>query len=264
MDLGLSEQLVLVTGSTRGIGMAMAGVFLEEGARVIVHGRSSDTVAAAVSELEDRGVVYGIPADLGNPDQVRDLCERVDELGDLDVLVNNAAIFEVEPFEEISVESWRRYLQVNLIAATQLCRHFLPRMLERGRGRILMVASEAGVKPVPFMLHYSVTKTALLGLARGLAELTKGMAVTVNSLLPGPTLTENVKGLFADVAEQQGTELEVVLDSYFDEEEPTSLIQRFEEPEEVARVAAFLCSDAAAIINGSAQRAEGGIIRSVL
>jgi len=264
MDLNLNNKLALVTGSTKGIGKEIARTFLKEGAKVIVHGSSAQTVDPTVEELKSEGDVKGIAADLSTDEDVNRLCAQVEEIGELDILVNNAAIFEVTPFEDIDSEKWHHYFQVNLISVTQICRHFLPQMLERNSGRILMVASEAGVKPVPFMLHYSTTKTALIGLARGLAELTQGSNVTVNSLLPGPTLTQNVKGLFEDVAEQEGTDLDTILDNYFEEEEPTSLLQRFETPEEVAKIAVFLCSDAASIVNGSAQRAEGGIIRSVL
>jgi len=266
MDLGLSDKLVLITGSTRGIGKETARTFLKEGAKVIIHGRSAQTVEPAVEELKNEGDVNvkGIPADLSSDSEIARLCDRVDETGELDILVNNAAVFDVEPFEEIDSDTWHRYFQINLISVTQLCRHFLPGMLERDRGRILMIASEAGVKPVPFMLHYSTTKTAMIGLGRGLAELTKGTGLTVNSLLPGPTLTENVKGLFEEVAEQEEVSLETILDNYFEEEEPTSLLQRFEKPEEVAKIAVFLCSEAASVVNGSAQRAEGGIIRSIL
>jgi len=263
MDLKLSDKLALVTGSTRGIGKEIVRTFLREGASVIIHGRSEKTVNPAIDELGEEGTVYGIAADLGSSEEITRFNNRVEEIGMPDILVNNAAIFEVEPFEKIPPEKWSRYFQVNVIAAAQICRRFLPGMLERNHGRILMIASEAGIKPVPFMLHYSTTKTALIGLARGLAELTKGTNVTVNSLLPGPTLTENVKELFRDVAKQENIELETLLGNYFEENEPSSLLQRFESPEEVAKIAVFLCSDAAAIINGSAQRAEGGIIRSV-
>lgn len=264
MDLGLDGRLVLVTGSTRGIGRASARLFLEEGAEVVVHGSSSETVDPAVEELSPHGTVHGVAADLTSADEVETLCREVEALGPLDVLVNNAGIFEQTPFPEIGDDEWRRHLEVNLMGPVRLSRHFLPRMLERDRGTILMVASEAGVKPVPYMLQYSTTKTALVGLGRGLAELTKGTDVRVNTILPGPTLTGNVKRLMEDVAEEEGVEVETLVDGYFEAEEPTSLLQRFERPEEVARVIVFLCSPAARVINGSAQRAEGGIIRSVL
>lgn len=264
MDLGLEGKRALVTGSTRGIGRAIARQLLEEGASVIVHGRSEETVAPSAEELSDLGPVEGIPADLTDAGEVDRLCRRVDEGGPLDVLVNNAGIFRQTPFPEIEDEEWERHLQVNLMGPVRLCRHFLPDMLDRDEGRVLMVSSEAGVKPVPYMLQYSVTKTALIGLGRGLAELTQGTGVRVNTVLPGPTLTENVKSLIRDVAEEEGMAPEELLEGYFEEEEPTSLLQRFERPEEVARVAVFLCSEAAAVVNGSAHRAEGGIIRSIL
>lgn len=263
MDLGLEGKRVLVTGSTRGIGRAIAERFLREGARVVVHGSRPETVEPAVEELSALGPVTGRPADLASAEEVEAMCRELADGEPLDVLVNNAAVFEETPFEEITDEEWRAHLDVNLMAPVRLSRFFLPRMLDRDEGRILMVASEAGVKPVPYMLQYSTTKTALLGLSRGLAELTKGTGVSVMSLMPGPTRTANVEALLEDVAEEQGRAFEEVVDAYFEEEEPASLLQRFERPEEVARVAVFLCSDVAPLLNGGAHRAEGGIIRAV-
>lgn len=264
MDFGLAGKLVLVTGSSQGIGRATAEAFLDEGARVVVNGRDEEKLERVRAELGERGEVHAVAADVADGDQVERLVGRVRELGPLDVLVANAAIFEVVPFEEIGDEEWRRYFDVNVLGAVRLARAFLPGMLERGWGRVVLVASEAGVKPLAEMIHYSTTKTALLGLARGLAERTKGTGVTVNSLLPGPTLTEGVESFLAGAAREMGVSRDELVDGYFEENEPSSLLQRWERPEEVARVAVFLASDAAAVVNGSAQRAEGGIIRSIL
>jgi len=263
MELGLHGTRALVTGSTRGIGRAIARKLLDEGASVIVHGRRPDTVDPAVAELSDHGEVRGIAADLSDPGETDRLCATVDDGRTLDVLVNNAAIFEPVPFDEADDEAWRRHLDVNLMGPVRLSRYWLPRMIARDAGSILMIASEAGVKPVPYMVPYSVTKTALIGLGRALAERTQGTAVRVNTLLPGPTLTGNVRQLLADVAEERGLETDQVIDGYFEAEEPTSLLQRFEDPEEVAGIAVFLCSDAARVVRGAAWRAEGGIIRSI-
>lgn len=264
MDLQLDGKSVLVTGSTQGIGRAMAEAFLEEGATVFVNGRTDERVETVVDQLSSRGDVRGAPGDVSKAGDVDRIVETVQSHGTLDVLINNAGVFEVKPFGEIPDEEWREYFEVNVLGPVRLTRAFLPGMLEQDWGRIIMVSSEAGVKPVPFFIHYSTTKTALLGLARGLAELTKGTGVTVNSLLPGPTMSEGVRSFFEGVADEKGETLEETLDGYFEEEEPTSLLQRFEEPEEVARVALFLCDEDMTIINGSAQRAEGGIIRSIL
>jgi len=264
MDLQLSEKSVLVTGSTQGIGRAMAEAFLEEGAEVFINGRTEARVQEVVEALSDRGTVRPAPGDISSPTDVEEIVKTVQSHGTLDVLVNNAATFDVKPFEEITDEEWREYFEVNVLGAVRLTRAFLPPMLEQDWGRVIMVSSEAAVKPVPFFLHYSTTKSALLGLARGLAELTKGTGVTVNGLLPGPTMTEGVRSFFEGVAEEKGQPVEEVLDGYFEEEEPTSLLQRFEKPEEVAKVAVMLCGEEMTIINGTSQRAEGGIIRSIL
>jgi len=263
MDLGLSDKLVLVTGSTQGIGKAMARAFLAEGARVVVNGRREARVEETVRELQSLGTVHGVAADVASSGDAQRLWREVERLGPLDVLVGNAAVFEVKAFEDITDEEWLRYFDVNVVANVRLARHFLPRMLERDRGRVILVGSEAGVKPVPAMLHYSVTKSALLGLSRGLAELTKGSSVTVNCLLPGPTLSEGVQGFLDGAARAQGVDRETLVANYFRENEPGSLLQRFATPEEVAPAALFLASERASAVNGTALRAEGGIVRHI-
>jgi NAD(P)-dependent dehydrogenase (short-subunit alcohol dehydrogenase family) len=262
MDLALREKLVLVTGSGSGIGKATARVFLEEGARVIIHGLTRDEVDAAVGELRPLGDVRGYAADLSSSRDAENLGAIVDCIGPLDVLVNNVGIFSVKPFAELSDDDWLSYFNINVLSAVRMTRQFLPPMLQRGTGTVLNLASEAGVKPLPQMVHYSVTKTAMLGLTRGLAELTKGTAVRVNSILPGPTWTEGVRTYFQGLADQRQEPLEAIVEQYFKQDEPTSLIQRFVEPDEVARMIVYLSAATAA--NGAAYRIEGGIIRSIL
>jgi NAD(P)-dependent dehydrogenase (short-subunit alcohol dehydrogenase family) len=263
MDLGLKDKRVLVTGSTMGIGKAIAISFLKEGAQVILNGRDAATVKETVNELSAYGNAAGIAADLTNEEELQRLVRQLDEMGELDVLVNNAGIFEAKPFEQVTDEEWLHYFNVNVMSAVRLSRIYLPKMLERNKGRVILMGSEAGLKPLPLMLHYSVTKTALIGLARGLAELTKGTSVTVNSVLPGPTWTEGVEQFMIGAAESEGLDLQSFTADYFRSNEPTSLIQRFATVEEVADTVVYLASDRASAINGASQRVEGGIIRSI-
>ena len=262
MDLGLKNKLVLVTGSGSGIGKATAKVFLEEGARVLVHGLTEAEVEACVADLSNLGEVVGKAADLSNLDDATALCAFAQSHGDVDVLVNNVGIFSVKAFEDLTDEDWMRYFDVNVLSAVRMSRVILPAMLKRGTGSVVNLASEAGVKPLPQMIHYSVTKTAMLGLTRGMAELTKGTEVRVNSVLPGPTWTEGVAAYFDGLAAQKGEPLDEIIQNYFKSDEPTSLIQRFVQAEEVARTIVTVAANPAA--NGAAYRIEGGIVRNIL
>lgn len=262
MDLGLKDKLVLVTGSGSGIGKATAQAYLEEGARLIVHGLTEAEVAACVKDLTALGDVKGMAADLSNLADAMALAELARAHGDVDVLVNNVGIFSVKPFEDLTDEDWMHYFNINVLSAVRMSRIFLPEMLTRGTGSIINMASEAAVKPLPQMVHYSVTKTAMLGLTRGMAELTKGTGVRVNSILPGPTWTEGVEAYFDGLADQKGEPLDSIVENYFKSDEPTSLIQRFVLPDEVARMIVTVSASTAS--NGAAHRIEGGIIRNIL
>ena len=262
MDLGLKDKLVLITGSGSGIGKQTARVYLEEGARVIVHGLTEDEVSSCIRDLSQFGDVTGQAGNLTEPDDANSLCAFAQHLGSVDVLVNNVGVFSVKPFEELTDDDWMRYFDINVLSAVRMSRVFLPAMLKRNSGSIINMASEAGVKPLPQMVHYSVTKTAMLGLTRGMAELTKGTGVRVNSILPGPTWTEGVEAYFDGLAEQKGEALETIVDNYFQSDEPTSLIQRFVQPDEVARMIVTISASTAS--NGAAHRIEGGIVRSIL
>ncbi|MGG1007458.1 SDR family oxidoreductase [Bacillus velezensis] len=263
MELQLEQKLVLITGSTSGIGKAAAKSFLAEGAEVIINGRKKETVERTVEELSAYGTVHGIAADLSRQDEADDLIKRAGGIGEVDILVNNLGFFEVKDFAEVSDDEWTRYFEVNVMSAVRLCRRFLPQMLERNSGRILNISSEAGVKPLAQMIPYSMTKTALISLSRGMAEMTKGTNVTVNSVLPGPTWTEGVASYMEGAAKAAGEDTDSFVRDYFKVNEPTSLIQRYATPEEVANTIVFLASSAASAINGTAQRVEGGIIRSI-
>lgn len=262
MDLGLIGKLVLVTGSASGIGKATAKTFLEEGAKVIVHGLTDQEVHACIQELSPLGDVVGKSGDLTNLTQANALCEFAQSKGEVDVLVNNVGVFSVKAFEDLTDDDWMQYFNINVLSAVRISRVILPAMLNRGTGSIVNLASEAGVKPLPQMIHYSVTKSAMLGLSRGMAELTKGTEVRVNSVLPGPTWTEGVKAYFDGLAEQKGEPLEEIIKNYFKSDEPSSLIQRFVQADEVARTIVTVAANKA--VNGGAHRVEGGIVRSIL
>jgi NAD(P)-dependent dehydrogenase (short-subunit alcohol dehydrogenase family) len=259
VELDLAGKRVLVTGSASGIGRATAECFLREGAEVILNGLTEQEVSTALTALASLGKVEGLAADLGTAEGADAL---INFAGHVDVLVNNVGIFSVKPFAEISDIEWMRFLNINLMSAVRMARGILPAMLARGTGAVVNLASEAGVKPLPQMVHYSVTKTAMIGLTRGLAELTKGTQVTVNTVLPGPTWTEGVEAYFDGLALEKGRPVDAIIDSYFREDEPTSLIQRFVKPDEVARMIAFVAASPAS--NGASYRIEGGIIRSIL
>ncbi|MCC3382208.1 SDR family NAD(P)-dependent oxidoreductase [Paenibacillus farraposensis] len=264
MKLGLENKLVLVTGSTSGIGKGTAKSFLQEGARVIINGRTEKGVQAVAEELAAFGTVYGIAADVSKTEESQVLVEKVNEIGSLDVLVNNTGVFEVKPFIDVTDEEWLDYYQTNVLSAVRLSRAFLPGMMERNWGRIINLASEAGIKPYPELIPYGVSKTSLITFSRGLAELAKGTGVTVNSVLPGPTWTEGFAKFITDLAAEKGQELDSFIREYFQDSTPTSLIQRFATVEEVADTIVFLSSVNAAAINGIAQRVEGGIIQSIM
>ena len=236
----------------------MARAFVKKGAQVVVHGRTEAKSREAAESAESRIAVWG---DLSSTEGANDVLAQLEQIGTVDILVNNAGIFSVEDFFKMPDEEWHRYYQTNVMSLVRLCRTLMPGMLERNRGCIINVSSEAAVKPLPQMIHYSMTKTAMLSISRGLAELTKGTAVRVNSLLPGPTWTGGVEDYFEGLAQQEGRPLEDVLSNYFQEHEPTSLIQRFAQVDEIADAAIFLAENGA--VNGSSLRVEGGIIRAL-
>lgn len=256
--LNMQGKLTLVTGSTKGIGKAIAEAFVAQGAQVVVHGRDREE---AKQLGESIGAHSSVDGDLGTAEGCDQVIEQLEKLGGVEILVNNAGIFGSQDFFEIDDAEWLRYFQVNIMSAVRLSRALLPAMLENDRGRIINVASEAAIKPLPQMIHYSMTKTSVVSLARGLAELTKGSRVTINSVLPGPTWTAGVETYFEGLATDEGKPAQELIDNYFAEHEPTSLIQRFIDVEEVAQAVLFLAANGA--VNGSAQRVEGGIVRSI-
>ena len=264
MDLRLDGKRALVTGSTAGIGLAIATALAREGATVTVNGRSEDRVDEAVRHVRRSGaraVVTGIAADLGTAAGAARLVER---LPDVDILVNNLGIFEAKPFPEITDADWLRFFEVNVLSGVRLSRAYLPGMRERNWGRVVFISSESGVNIPAEMIHYGVTKTAQIALARGLAETTAGTGVTVNSVLPGPTRSEGVEQFVKDMAKGQGSDEQAVEQEFFRSVRPSSLLKRFATPEEVAAMVVYVCSARASATNGAALRVDGGVVRSVV
>ena len=265
----LEGKVCIVTGSTAGIGKAIAKKFLEEGATVFVNGRSETKVTQTVQEFIELGLPKAIPApaDVSTRDGCDLLISAVQDVTPkVDVLVNNVGVFDAGDFFEYTDEEWQRYFEINVMSAVRLSRYYLKQMLASNQGRVLIVSSETAFRPIPDTIPYSMTKAAQLNLARGLAELTKGTDVTVNSLIVGPTATEGVQGPFLDsLIKQAGGNIskDEVTKSYFRTREPTSLIQRFLKVEELANVAMFLASGLSSDINGCAQKVDGGIIRHI-
>jgi NAD(P)-dependent dehydrogenase (short-subunit alcohol dehydrogenase family) len=264
MNLQLDDKSALVTGSTLGIGYAIARALAREGARVTVNGRSGARVTEAVAKLgaEVPGAeVSGVVADLGSAEGVAQLLVARPEM---DILVNNLGIFEPKPFEEISDADWLRFFEVNVMSGVRLSRHYLPAMKQRNWGRIVFVSSESGINIPAEMIHYGMTKSAQISIARGLAETTVGTAVTVNSVLPGPTASEGVATFVEQFAKEQGVSVADFEREFFRSTRPTSLLKRFIQPEEVANLVAYVCSPLSAATNGAALRVEGGCVRSMI
>src|SRR5579872_1616314 len=262
MDLQLQNKRALVTGSTAGIGFAIAEALAREGAQVIVNGRTARRVKDAVAKLKSSGLrADGLAADLGTRTGVE---EAIQHFPDVDILVNNLGIFEVRPFEQITDDDWLRFFEVNVLSGVRLSRHHLPRMKERGWGRIVFISSESAIQIPSEMIHYGMTKTAQLAVSRGLAETTVGTDVTVNSVLPGPTASEGVAGFLDQMAEQQKTTKDVIEQKFFRSARPSSLLRRFARTEEVGALVAFVCSPLASATNGAALRVDGGVVRSII
>lgn len=266
MDLQLSGKRALVTGSTAGIGLAAAAGLYREGASVVVNGRSSSRVeeaAARIRALPTTGSpeVVGVAADLSTAEGVRELVGRVLEV---DILVNNLGIFEPKPFEEIPDEDWLRFFEVNVMSGVRLTRHYLPGMRRKDWGRVVFVSSESGVQIPVEMIHYGMTKTAQIAIARGVAESVAGTGITVNSVLPGPTDSEGVSTFVDDLARQRGVDRATVEAEFFQTARPSSLIRRFATVDEVADMIVYACSPRAAATNGAALRVDGGVIRAIV
>jgi NAD(P)-dependent dehydrogenase (short-subunit alcohol dehydrogenase family) len=263
MDLGFKGKTAVVSGSTAGIGFAIAAMLAAEGARVIVNGRSEARVATAVESIRQRvknADLRGIPADLGVSFGVEIFLRQAPEA---DIVINNLGIFEAKPFLEIPDSDWLRLFEVNVLSGIRLSRHYLPGMLKKNWGRIIFISSESAQHIPAEMIHYGMTKTAQVAIARGLAESLAGTGITVNSILAGPTASEGANEFVDSMARQQRVTKAEIEKQFFANIRPTSLLKRFETTEEVAAVVAFVASAHSTAINGSAVRAEGGVIRSI-
>jgi NAD(P)-dependent dehydrogenase (short-subunit alcohol dehydrogenase family) len=258
MDLQLTGKRALVTGSTGGIGLAIAAALAAEGALVTVNGRTQERVDRAAKESKAAG---GIVADLSGPDGA---ARTIKQLPEVDILVNNLGIYGAKPFGEIDDEDWHEILETNIMSGVRLSRHYLPGMLKRNWGRILFISSESALQIPAEMIHYGVTKTAQLALSRGLSELTVGSGVTVNAILPGPTRSEGVADFVAGMAKQKKMSAKQVEKEFFQSVRPSSLLKRFIEPKEIADLVAFIASPLSAATNGAALRADGGLVRAIV
>jgi NAD(P)-dependent dehydrogenase (short-subunit alcohol dehydrogenase family) len=264
MNLGLKGKRALVTGSTAGIGFATAQALAAEGVEVTINGRTAERVSAAVEQIRRElpgSSVSGVAADLGSAEGCAEVIRRRPEL---DILVNNLGIFEPKPFEEIPDPDWLRFFETNVLSGVRLTRHYLRGMRERNWGRVVFVSSESAVQIPVEMIHYGMTKTAQLAIARGLAESLTGTGITVNSVLPGPTASEGVGEFVRQLAESQGVDVPTVEREFFENARPSSILQRFAGPDEVASMIVYVCSERASATTGAALRVDGGVIRSVV
>jgi len=263
LDLGLEGKLALVSGSTAGIGYAIAEQLVRECARVIVNGRTATAVDAAVSKLNGIGPGSALPfaADLSTAAAANDVAKKYP---DVDIVINNLGIFEPKDFLEITDDEWNRFFEVNVLSGVRLARLYLPRMKKTNWGRIIFISSESGVQIPPEMIHYGVTKTAQLAVSRGLAESLAGTGITVNSVLPGPTRSRGVEDFVNALAKREGKTFQQFETEFFQKVRPTSLIKRFARPEEVAAMVAYVASPLSSATTGAALRVDGGVVKSAV
>ena len=262
MDLGLTGKRALITGSTAGIGFATAAALAREGAHVIINGRTQRRVDEALAKLRSLGGdrIEGVAADVSGAEGCGKVIAAHPEL---DILVNNMGIFEPKPFEEIPDADWMRFFETNVMSGVRLSRHYIRGMRMRNWGRIVFISSESGLQIPVEMIHYGVTKTAQLAVARGLAESLAGTHVTVNSVLPGPTASDGVVGFVAQLAAASGQTAAQVEKEFFRQARPSSLLRRFADPAEVAALITFVCSARASATTGAALRVDGGVVRAI-
>src|SRR5437016_2450991 len=264
MDLQLTGKRALVTGSTAGIGLAIGATLAGEGATVIINGRSESRVTGAIAKIRQKyphAKLEMLAGDLSKAEVVKQATSRFPQV---DILINNLGIYEPKSFEDISDEDWMAMIETNFMSGVRLSRHYLPKMRPKNWGRIIFISSESAINIPVEMIHYGVTKTMQLALARGLAETTAGTGVTVNSILAGPTRSEGVEGFVSQMAKSRGVEPFVVEKEFFETVRPSSLLKRFATAEEVAALVAFVASPLSSATNGAALRVDGGVVRSII
>jgi NAD(P)-dependent dehydrogenase (short-subunit alcohol dehydrogenase family) len=264
MDYQLAGKLCLVTGSTAGIGLAIATALAGESAEVIVNGRTDDRVAEAMDKIRAKHPHAKLKAFAGDLSTVENVQEVEERFQQVDVLVNNLGAYEPKTFDKLTDEDWHKIIETNFFSGVRLSRSFLPGMLNRNWGRIIFISSESAVQIPVEMIHYGVTKTMQIALGRGLAEMTKGTGVTVNSVLPGPTRSEGVEGFVKNMAAHGKKSVAEVEKEFFTNVRPSSLLQRFATVEEVANLVAYVASPLSSATNGAALRVDGGVVRSIL
>ena len=261
MNLKFDNQLALVTASTGGIGLEIARSLAGEGARVIINGRSASSVDAAIASIRRDVPEAKLERLIADNGAVEGTAETIRQFPDVNILVNNLGIYEAVGFFDETDEAWQRLFEVNILSGVRLARHYLKTMLERKTGRVIFISSESAISPSPEMAHYAATKTMQLSVSRSLAELTKGTAVTVNTILPGSTKTEGVEKFVQDIFPDEAPE--EAERRFMRENRPTSLIERLIEPREIADLVTFVSSPLSSAINGAALRIDGGLVRSV-
>lgn len=258
MDLKLQSKTVFISGSTKGIGYATAKTLAKEGARVIINGRTIESVDKALEKLNKEGedlTITGVPCDFSKPKEIQHLIEQI---GAVDILINNVGIFENKDFLELSDADWNEIYQVNVMSGVRLSRALLPSMLEKDWGRIIFISSESALNIPEEMIHYGMTKTAMLAVSRGIAETVKGTNVTVNSILPGPTRTTGLENNLPE-----GQDFDDFAQEFFKKARPTSLLQRFADPQEVANMIAYVASPLSSASNGASLRVDGGVVKTI-
>ncbi|MEQ8846583.1 SDR family NAD(P)-dependent oxidoreductase [Botrimarina sp.] len=264
MDLGIQGKVALVTGSTSGIGAAIAARLLDEGAAVLVNGRDDDRTQQAAQRLSSHGDARPAAGDVSTAEGAARVAEAGHQAGGVDILVNNAGVFTPRPFFEIADDEWERMFQVNVMSGVRMSRLLAPAMRDRGWGRIVFISSESGINIPTEMVHYGVSKTAQLAVARGLAKTLRASGVTVNCVLPGPTWSDGVEQFVREMADAEGVSEQQMKESFVKKNRPGSLIERFADEAEVASLVAYVCSDLASATTGAALRVDGGIVDTIV
>jgi NAD(P)-dependent dehydrogenase (short-subunit alcohol dehydrogenase family) len=263
MNLKLEGKRAFISGSTQGIGFAIAQQLLSEKVEVIINGRNEEKINEAVFKLKTEfptAAISGIKADFEKKEEVDRL---LDKLTDIDILINNVGVFDLKNFEDIADEHWYRIFEVNVMSAVRLSKRLLPQMLEKKTGRIIFISSESGVNIPGNMIHYGMTKAAMMAVSNGLSKLTIGTEVTVNTILGGPTYSDGVASTIEQIASMQNIETEQMKNIIIQQTNPHSLLQRFINPSEIASLAAYLASPLSIATNGASIRADGGVLKTL-
>jgi NAD(P)-dependent dehydrogenase (short-subunit alcohol dehydrogenase family) len=264
MQTGLQNKTALVTGSTAGIGFAIAKGLLQEGATVIINGRTQARVDEAIAKLKAAVPNADVDGSIADFSKASDVEALIQSIPSVDILVNNVGIFEPRSFVDITDSDWLKFFEVNVLSGVRLARHYLPLMLQKNWGRIIFISSESAVNIPEEMIHYGTTKTAQLAVSRGLAELTKGSNVTVNAILPGPTKSEGVEGFIEDLGKHQNKDVATVEQEFFKTARPSSIIQRFAKTEEIANMVVYVASELSSATNGAALKVDGGVAKFII